>query len=91
MGDMNVAHENIDTHNPKNNDHHPSFTPEERSGFSELLKMGFYDTFRKINDKTAKYTFWNYWFNARKFNKGWRVDYALSCPKLWNNVLDSDI
>ncbi len=27
MGDMNVAHENIDTHNPKNNDHHPSFTP----------------------------------------------------------------
>lgn len=43
---MNVAHENIDTHNHNNNDHHPSFTPEERSGFSELLKMGFFDSFR---------------------------------------------
>lgn len=29
MGDMNVAHLNIDTHSFKNNDKHPSFTPEE--------------------------------------------------------------
>lgn len=31
MGDLNVAHNAIDTHNP--NPKHPSFTEQERRGF----------------------------------------------------------
>lgn len=64
MGDMNVAHLDLDCHNPKNNDHHPSFTPEERSGFRNLMDIGFIDTYRHLKKDLIKYTFWNYRFNA---------------------------
>ncbi len=47
LGDFNAAHNAIDTHKPDPN--HPSYTPEERSGFSKLLNLGFIDAFRFFN------------------------------------------
>jgi exodeoxyribonuclease-3 len=57
MGDFNVAHNPIDTHRP--DPRHPSFTKEERSGFNDLLELGFIDYFRYKNKSDIKYTFWN--------------------------------
>lgn len=47
MGDLNVAHEGIDIYSPFNKNNFPSFTPEEREGFSRLLKMDFIDIWRE--------------------------------------------
>jgi exonuclease III len=47
-GDLNVAHEEIDIHNPKSNTKSAGFTKEERNSFSLLLLSGFVDTFRHL-------------------------------------------
>lgn len=45
-GDLNVAHQEIDLKNPKNNRGNAGFSDEERGKFTELLAAGFVDTFR---------------------------------------------
>ena len=47
MGDLNVAHNEIDTHKP--DPKHPSFTFEERQGLNNLINLGLKDYFRLKN------------------------------------------
>lgn len=83
-GDLNVAHMEIDIHNPKGNKKSSGFTQEERDSFTKLLKdTKMIDTFRHLNPESEDYSFWSYRFNSRKKNKGWRIDYFL-IPK--NNI-----
>jgi len=74
-GDLNVAHQEIDLKNPKNNKRNAGFTNEERDGFTKLLDAGFVDSFRHFNKEPGNYTWWSYMFNARAKNIGWRIDY----------------
>ena len=92
-GDLNVAHQEIDIANPKSNKRNAGFTDEERSSFDKLLnKAKLVDTFRHLNpDKKDKYSFWTYMFNARKKNKGWRIDYFLVSQRILKKVKHSDI
>lgn len=78
VGDLNVAHQEIDLANPKTNAKNAGFTNEERAKFDLLLEAGFIDTFRFINpDLESKYTWWSYMNNVRARNIGWRIDYIL--------------
>ena len=91
-GDLNVAHQEIDIHNPKTNLKSSGFTIEERNSFSKLLKdVNLIDTFRYLNPNEVKYSFWTYLRNARAKNIGWRIDYFLVSDKMSNNVKKSDI
>lgn len=76
-GDLNVAHEEIDLKNPKNNRNKtPGFSDQEREGFTNLLDAGFVDSFRHLYpEKDLTYTFWTYMMNCRAKNVGWRLDY----------------
>ena len=75
-GDLNVAHEEIDLKNPKNNIGNGGFTNEERSKFTELLQAGFVDSFRfQHPEEPDHYSWWSYRFKARERNIGWRIDY----------------
>ena len=74
-GDLNVAHTEIDLANPKSNKRNAGFTDEERFGFDRFLEEGFVDTFREFEKEPGNYTWWNYMFEARKKNIGWRIDY----------------
>ena len=47
-GDLNVAHKEIDIHNPKGKEIYPGFTPQERRSLDRLLEYGFIDTFREL-------------------------------------------
>lgn len=47
MGDLNVAHKEIDVANPKSCVNIAGFTDEERACFTKLLSCGFKDTFRE--------------------------------------------
>jgi len=76
-GDLNVAHTEIDLANPKANVHNHGFTPEERAGFSALVKAGFVDTFREFEPGAGHYTWWSPMGGARSRNVGWRIDYFL--------------
>jgi exodeoxyribonuclease-3 len=82
-GDMNVAHEEIDLANPKQNEGEHGFTKEEREGMSNFLDAGFIDSYRHFYpDQVGAYTWWTQWSNARARNVGWRIDYFLVSEKL---------
>lgn len=91
-GDLNVANEEIDLANPKGNKKNSGFTQEERDSFKMLLnKLELIDTFRNKYPDEVKYSFWTYMMNARKRNKGWRIDYFLLSKSLLPKVSDSNI
>jgi len=89
-GDLNVAHNEIDIANPKTNIKNAGFTIEERDSFDKLLKKcKLTDTYRFLNPTKIEYSFWTYMFNARKKNKGWRIDYFLVTKKLLKKIKKS--
>ena len=89
-GDMNCANENIDIHNI-NNSKSAGFTPEERKSFKKYFDLKLVDIFRTLNPTAIKYTYWSYRGQARKNNKGWRIDYFLISKKLIGKVISTDI
>ncbi len=78
VGDLNVAHREIDLARPRDNVKNAGFTPEERAWIEAFLRKGWVDTFRHLHpEQTGAYTWWTYRFNARARNIGWRVDYVI--------------
>ena len=90
-GDLNVAHEELDIKNPATNHFSAGFTDEERSNFSQLLDLGFKDTFRELYPFTIKYSWWSYRFNSRMKDVGWRIDYFVVSNRIMEKVEDSKI
>jgi exodeoxyribonuclease-3 len=92
LGDVNVAHNEIDLARPKENQTHVGFLPVERAWFDEFLAHGFVDVFRHFypNQKDA-YTYWDTFTHARERNVGWRIDYFLVSQKLLPKVKGTKI
>jgi len=75
-GDYNIAHKEIDIHNPVSNKKTTGFLPEERAWFDKFLLNDFVDGFRELNKEPHQYTWWNVLRpTTRLENKGWRIDY----------------
>ncbi len=91
-GDLNVAHQEIDLKNPKNNRGNAGFSDEERGKFTELLAAGFVDTFRYFHPELeGAYTWWSYRFRAREKDAGWRIDYFLASERVKDKLVDVKI
>ena len=91
-GDLNVAHKEIDLKNPKTNRGNAGFTDEERNKMTELLNVGFVDTFRYLYpDKEEQYSWWSYMGRAREKNVGWRIDYFIVSEDVKEKIIDAKI
>lgn len=87
-GDLNVAHEEIDIHDPKGNRNKSAgFTDAERESFSRILASGFADSFRELHPEQQQFSYFSYRFNARARNKGWRLDYFVVSRALMPSVV----
>ena len=83
VGDVNIAHKEIDLKNWKGNLKNSGFLPEERSWMSRLFdEAGLVDVFRQLNQQPEQYTWWSQRGQARAKNVGWRLDYHLATPGL---------
>ncbi len=83
VGDVNIAHREIDLKNWKSNQKNSGFTPEERAWVSKLLdEGGLVDVFRTLNPHPGQYTWWSNRGQAWSKNVGWRLDYQLATPGL---------
>ncbi len=83
VGDVNIAHKEIDLKNWKGNLKNSGFLPEERDWMTRLLgEGGLVDVFRTLNDRAEQYTWWSNRGQARTNNVGWRLDYHLATPGL---------
>ena len=76
-GDFNIAHNEIDIHNPVGNKNNSGFLPEERAWLDKFIASGFVDSFRRLNPDTVQYSWWSFRSNAREKNLGWRLDYHM--------------
>lgn len=90
-GDYNIAHTEIDIHNPISNKNSSGFLPEERAWLSKFIETGFVDTFREFNQDPHHYSWWSYRANARANNKGWRIDYHMASESLKASLKDAYI
>lgn len=90
-GDFNIAHREIDIHNPVSNKNTSGFLPEERAWIDKFLEHGFVDTFRYMHPDIVKYSWWSFRSNARSKNLGWRLDYHMVTEPLAIRVVDAGI
>jgi len=83
LGDVNIAHHEIDLKNWKGNLKNSGFLPEERAWLTKLFdKAGLVDVFRTLNRKPEQYTWWSQRGQARAKNVGWRIDYHIATPTI---------
>jgi exodeoxyribonuclease-3 len=75
-GDYNIAHREIDIHDPKGNKKNSGFLPEERAWMDKFYGNGWVDTLRVFNEDAHHYSWWSQRSpTVRAQNKGWRIDY----------------
>lgn len=91
-GDYNIAHKEIDIHDPKGNKNSSGFLPEERSWMEQFFTSGWVDTFRVFHNEPQRYTWWSQRFpSVRLQNKGWRIDYINATEPLRNRLKGAEI
>lgn len=91
-GDYNIAHTELDIHDPKGNKNSSGFLPEEREWMTQFLESGWIDTFRAFHPEPHRYSWWSQRFpSVRLQNKGWRIDYITVTEPLKKNLRDAEI
>lgn len=91
-GDYNIAHKEIDIHDPKGNKNSSGFLPEERAWMTKFLEDGWIDTYREFHPEPHRYSWWSQRFpSVRLNNKGWRIDYITVTEPLKKKLIDADI
>ena len=81
VGDVNIAHKEIDLKNWKGNLKNSGFLPEERAWLDTLFgQAGLVDVFRTLDPRPEQYTWWSNRGQAWAKNVGWRLDYHLATP-----------
>ena len=90
-GDYNIAHTEIDIHNPVSNKKSSGFLPEERAWLTKFIESGFIDTFRAFNTQPHEYSWWSYRANSRANNKGWRIDYLMATKEMESRLTNGSI
>lgn len=93
MGDMNIAHTDLDLHPSQRKEGVIGQLPEERVLFSRLLEEGkLVDSGRLIHPTRDRlFTWWPYWKAARARNLGWRIDCALVPEALKERIVGADV
>jgi len=91
-GDYNIAHQEIDIHDPKGNKNSSGFLPQEREWMTRFLASGWIDTFREFHKEPHRYSWWSQRFpSVRLNNKGWRIDYITVTESLKPQLKNADI
>jgi exodeoxyribonuclease-3 len=77
MGDLNVAPEPIDVHDPKGLRDHVDFHPDARAALERVREWGLIDVFRMHHpEEEGQYTYWDYRArNPIEKGVGWRIDH----------------
>lgn len=78
VGDLNVAPEDIDVHDPVGMRGHVCFNELVTNSLYDITAFGFVDVFRKHNPEGDIYTFWDYRAGSARRNKGWRIDHIMA-------------
>jgi len=90
-GDMNIAPEARDVHDPALWEGQIHFSEPERAAFREWLALGLVDSFRLFDQAPATFSWWDYRMLAFPKNRGLRIDHILLSPELRARCLSCTI
>ncbi|MCS6787048.1 MAG: exodeoxyribonuclease III, partial [Thiobacillaceae bacterium] len=82
LGDLNIAPEDRDVHDPALWEGQVLVSEPERARFRALLDLGLKDAFRLFDQPAASFTWWDYRQAAFRRNMGLRIDHILLSPEL---------
>ena len=82
VGDMNIAPDARDVHDPAAWEGLVHFTPQEREVFARWLGVGLADCFRLFDQPPMTFSWWDYRMLAFPKNRGLRIDHILASPAL---------
>jgi exodeoxyribonuclease-3 len=82
LGDLNVAPEDRDVHDPRAWEGSVLVSLKEREAFKELLALGLKDSFRLFEQPEKSFSWWDYRMMAFRRNMGLRIDHILLSDKL---------
>ena len=82
LGDLNVAPEDRDVHDPKRWEGQIHVSEPERAAMRRLFELGLADAFRLFEQPEKQFSWWDYRLAA--FQRGWglRIDHILLAPEL---------
>ena len=90
-GDMNIAPEPRDVHDPVAWEGSVLFSEPERAVFRDWLALGFADGFRLFEQPPNTFSWWDYRMLAFPKNRGLRIDHILLSPALARRCTASNI
>lgn len=76
-GDMNIAPEPRDVHDPMAWEGQVLFSEPERAKFREWIALGLADSFRLFDQPPSTFSWWDYRMLAFPKNRGLRIDHVL--------------
>jgi exodeoxyribonuclease-3 len=83
LGDLNVAPEDRDVHDPKRWEGQIHVSPAERAAMRRLIdEVGLVDAFRLFPQPDKEFSWWDYRLGAFQRNWGLRIDHILLSPAL---------
>ncbi len=92
-GDINIAPEAIDVHDPQRLLGHVCFNPQVWAALKEITSWGFTDIFRRHHpDEPGQYTFFDYRVpKTLERGLGWRIDHILTTQAMADRSRGSSI
>ncbi|TQM46671.1 exodeoxyribonuclease III [Halopolyspora algeriensis] len=92
-GDWNIAHQEIDLKNWKNNRKSAGFLPEERAWMSRVFdEAGYVDVVRRqYPEGPGPYSWWSYRGKAFDNDSGWRIDYQVATEGIAARALEAKV
>jgi exodeoxyribonuclease-3 len=82
LGDLNIAPEDRDVHDPAAWEGSVLVSEAERAEFKKLLASGLKDCFRLFDQEPGGYSWWDYRAAAFRRNLGLRIDHILASDAL---------
>jgi exodeoxyribonuclease III len=77
LGDLNIAPEDRDVHDPKAWEGQVLVSGKERLAFRTLLDLGLKDSYRLFEQPAGSFSWWDYRMMALRRNMGLRIDHIL--------------
>lgn len=90
-GDINIALEDIDIHDPTDRELKVMASDLERAALQDILDLGFKDAFRKFQSDDGYYSWWDYRAGSFRRNHGWRIDHHYLTPALYDRAIGCEI
>ena len=87
LGDLNIAPEDRDVHDPKAWEGQTHVSAPERAAFNTLLELGLRDSFRLFEQPEKSYSWWDYRMMGFRRNAGLRIDFVLLSASLANRCI----